>query len=42
MQQCENNIEYLFDTFVPLSVEEGADAARFRRMCAWLETHSIA
>jgi hypothetical protein len=42
MQRCEDNIEYLFDNFVPLSVEEGTDAARFRRLCAWLEERSFA
>lgn len=40
MKVCTHNFMYLITTFVPLTPEERADDARFRRMLIWLEARS--
>jgi hypothetical protein len=39
LEVCTRNISYLLGTFVPLTAEERAADALFRRMLSWLEQH---
>ncbi len=40
MDLCADNIVYLFTNFIPVTPEERATDALFRRMLAWLEDRS--